>query len=121
MDFFASQDRARKKTGQLVALFALGVAAVVVLVYLVIAAALMAAEAYGNRHDNSVPSQRYSGDYRSPFQSEHERPTAQAPSGDRRPLWDPRLFALVAAGTVLIIGAASWYRVASLQIGRAHV
>src|SRR5262249_35236895 len=89
MDFFQNQEAARKKTGLLVLYFGLAVVLIIASVYLAIAAAL-----------------RWAG--------------ASDGSGAAGPLvslWDPQLFALVAAGTATLISGGSLYKIAALSGG----
>ena len=89
MDFFQSQEVARKKTGLLVAYFVLAVILIIVTVYLAIAAILQAAG----------PAVR-------------EGAELTAPS-----LWDPQLFGAIAAGTTALIAGGSLYKIAALSSG----
>jgi Zn-dependent protease with chaperone function len=89
MNFFEHQDRARKKTGRLVLLFILAVAAITVAVYFVVAMIWVA---------QATPR------------------TAEAvvePSS----LWNPQLFALTVLGVGLVITCGSLYRIATLGSG----
>jgi Zn-dependent protease with chaperone function len=89
MDFFQNQEAARKKTGLLIAYFALAVALIIASVYLAIAAVL----AWAGASDRSgAPASLVS-------------------------LWDPQLFAAVAAGTAALISGGSLYKIASLSGG----
>ena len=89
MDFFAAQALARKRTSRLLALFALAVAGT-------IAAAYVAA-IYLLQFTGADSSQRaIYGDY--------------DPRGSAVVLWQPHVFAYVAAGTVLLVGLASLYK-----------
>jgi Zn-dependent protease with chaperone function len=94
IDFFDHQERARKKTGLLVTYFALAVAAIIILVYVVIAGAFLAAE-------------------------KQSHPAATGFEWAR--LWDWQLFAAVSGGTLLLIGGGSAYRTVSLAAGGQKV
>jgi Zn-dependent protease with chaperone function len=89
MDFFQQQDIARRKTGLLIAYFLLAVVLIIVAVYLAIAVVLRLTE----------PSEEPGG--------------ALALSA----LWDPQLFAMVAAGTAALISGGSLYKIAALSGG----
>ena len=89
MDFFQSQEQARKKTGLLVGYFVLAVILIIATVYLAIAAVLKFAE----------PAAR-------------EGVELTLPS-----LWDPQLFGAVAAGTAALIAGGSLYKIAALSGG----
>jgi len=90
-DFFQQQDTARRKTGTLVVLFLLAVAAIVLAIYLLVAAIFVAGHEY------------------------------QAASGATRPrtvgLWEPEVFLWVALGTVTVILLGSLYKIAELSAG----
>lgn len=91
MDFFQHQAAARKKSGLLVAYFLIAVVLIIVSVYLVIAGVLLAS---GSDDAQGALS-----------------------SGGGFPLWSPELFAMVAAGTSLLIGGGSLYKTAALSGG----
>ena len=90
-DFFQQQDTARRKTGTLVVLFLLAVAAIVLAIYLLVAAIFVAGHEY------------------------------QTASGATRPravgLWEPEVFLWVALGTVTVILLGSLYKIAELSAG----
>src|SRR5579871_6434479 len=88
MDFFQHQETARRKTGLLVFYFAAAVIAIVLLAYLAVDVALVASSPEGR-------SGQVSG----------------------RSIWNPALFGVVTAGTLLLIGGGSVYRIASLAGG----
>ena len=89
MDFFQSQEQARKKTGLLIAYFLLAVILIIVTVYVAIAAVLRFAD----------PAARDSAEL-----------TLSS-------LWDFQLFGAVAAGTSALIAGGSLYKIASLSGG----
>jgi len=89
MDFFQSQDLAKKRTGLLVFYFAMAVILIIVSVYLAIACVLHLAG-----RDKDAP--------------------AVATIAD---LWDPQLLGVVAVGISAIIGGGSLYKMASLSGG----
>jgi len=89
MDFFQNQETARRKTGLLVFYFVVAVALIVLLVYAIVAGALL----YGRASD---------------------RPRAPSLAAQ---LWDPELFTAVSLGTLGLIGGGSLYRMASLAGG----
>ena len=89
MDFFAAQALARKRTSRLLVFFALAVAGTIAAAYL--------AAIYLLEFTAAGASQRaIYGDY--------------DPRGSALVLWQPHVFAYVAAGTVLIVGFASLYK-----------
>jgi Zn-dependent protease with chaperone function len=89
MDFFQSQEVARKKTGLLIGYFALAVVLIILTVYLAIAAVLRVAEPAGREGaELALPS-----------------------------LWDAQLFGAVAAGTTALIAGGSLYKIAALSGG----
>jgi Zn-dependent protease with chaperone function len=92
-DFFARQDRARRKTKWLVFYFALAVVSLVIMVYGV--ALLAAAYASSRHHYQDVPAQ---------FS-----------------LWDPGLFLWVTAGTLTVIFLGSTYKTMALSAGGSAV
>jgi Zn-dependent protease with chaperone function len=89
MDFFQSQETARRKTGLLIFYFVVAVVLIVLITYGVIAAAFLGqSPAEGARGEAITKS-----------------------------LWDPGLFAVVTLGTLTLIGGGSLYRIASLAGG----
>ena len=88
MDFFQHQERARRKTGLLIAYFIAAVVLIVLLVYSIVVGAILLAG-----------------------------PREGSPGHSVLPLWDPALFAMVSMGTLALIGGGSLYRVASLAGG----
>ena len=93
MDFFESQDVARRKTGRLVVLFVLAVIAIVVLVYLAVVIILGIGHARGASGSGA----------------------ATAPMSFN--LWDPLALLYVGVGTVALVGAASLYKISVLSAG----
>lgn len=85
MDFFESQDRARKSTRRLILFFGLAVAAIILAIYFIVLAVFDWGEGL----------------------------VLEGP-GD---LWVPELFALVAAGTLLLIGGGSLFKILALRRG----
>ena len=90
MDYFQSQDLAKKRTGLLVFYFAMAVILIIVSVYLAIACVLHLAG------------------------SEKETAGGEHAVAD---LWDPQLLGAVALGTSALIGGGSLYKMASLSGG----
>ena len=89
MDFFQSQEVARKKTGRLIVYFLLAVILIIVTVYVAIAAVLHLGDPAAREGANlSLLS-----------------------------LWDPELFGAVAVGTAALISGGSLYKIASLSGG----
>jgi len=91
MDFFDHQEQARRRTGRLVLLFLLAVAAIIVAVYLAIAAAFLIGRP--------------------------ESPSGGPPEPLPLTLWDPALFAGVAVGTIVLVAGGSLFKIASLAGG----
>ena len=89
MDFFQSQEVARKKTGRLIAYFLVAVILIIVTVYVAIAAVLQMADPAAR---DGAPRSLLS-------------------------LWDPELFGAVAVGTAALISGGSLYKIASLSGG----
>ena len=87
MDFFEAQGRARSLSRRLVVLYGLAVTLIIVGVYLTVAVGLQFA------------------------------PAEPGMEGAARPLFDPALFAVVAAGMLLVIGGGSAFRTAQLRRG----
>jgi len=100
MDFFEAQARARKRTSRLVALFVLAVLGTIAATY---GAALLIQGFLGGERDE----RRYSDD---------DRYVAAAPA-----LWQPGLFAGVAAGTLAIVGLASLAKWSQFSAGGSAV
>jgi Zn-dependent protease with chaperone function len=88
MDFFQHQETARRRTGLLIFYFVAAVVLIILLTYAIVAGALL-----------------LMGPDRGP------------PSQPALALWDPGLFAIVALGTLALVGGGSLYRVASLAGG----
>ncbi len=88
MDFFESQDAARRRTGRLVLLFATAVISIVVLTYLAVAVVFLGMDRSGANT-----------------------------AGPARSLWDPALALYVTGGTLLVIGGGSFYKIAELAAG----
>jgi Zn-dependent protease with chaperone function len=95
MDFFAQQDKARKKTGRLVFLFVLAVVFIVAAVYAVAVVVLSFAQmkAHGGQAAPPVPLQ----------------------------FWQPQLFVTVAGMVVLVIFATSMFKMLMLRKGGSYV
>ena len=89
MDYFQSQDFAKRRTGLLVFYFAVAVILIILSVYLAIACVL-----------------RLAG-------SEKETAAVSTPAD----LWDPQLLGVVALGTSALIGGGSLYKMAALSGG----
>lgn len=103
MDFFELQDRARAQTRRLIALFALGVAVIVASTTLAVWGVLMLA----NPATDAALSAGDAGLHR-PFDA------AEVAN-------DPALLALVALGTLLLIGGGSLFRIMQLGGGGAPI
>ncbi|MHC5002140.1 MAG: M48 family metallopeptidase [Planctomycetota bacterium] len=92
MDFFESQEAARRRTWALVVLFVLAVLATIVLVYLAVSAVVVF---YGARQGGLEPA--------------------------ARTLLHPALLAAVGASTLAVVGAGSGYKMMQLRAGGAVV
>ena len=94
MDFFAAEQRAKKRTVRLLVLFGFAVAGTVMAGYAATVFALRAAghNAHARYGYNRYGDQDFGGD------------AAQGP------FWQPRLFAVVSLGTLAVIGLASMYK-----------
>ncbi len=95
MDFFEHQDDARRKSGRLVALFAVAVVLIVALVYVVALVAYYIIQ--WRTLDDAAASAP-------PFV-----------------WWNPQVFALASAGTLVLIAGASLYKIAQLRNGGGAV
>ncbi|HEY1794451.1 MAG TPA: M48 family metallopeptidase [Opitutaceae bacterium] len=101
MDFFAAEQRAKKKTARLLILFGMAVAGTVAAGYIgavILSGAVQARQSYGRS------GYSYGGE----------------PAADQ-PLFRPGLFAVVALGTLVVIGAASLYKWSEFSSGGAAV
>jgi Zn-dependent protease with chaperone function len=87
MDFFAHQDRARRQTSLLIGYYVLAVALIALGVYAAFAAVFLGAEA------------------------------KTAGAFDWRQAWNPRLFAAVVGGTLLVVLIGTLYKIAQLARG----
>ncbi|MFN2350989.1 MAG: M48 family metallopeptidase [Kiritimatiellia bacterium] len=95
MDFFESQERARRKTGLLVFYYGLAVALIITSVYLAFALLFASGgESAAGPESSDIPSAA---------------------------LWDPALFLMVAGGTLLVVLGGTAYKVASLARGGKSV
>ena len=90
MDFFESQDRAKRQTFLLLGLYLLAIAVIIVAIY----AVTVLVFAYTDLDS---------------------RPRNVEAPWETAPFWDGVLFAWVAAGTLLVIGAGSGYRIMELR------
>jgi Zn-dependent protease with chaperone function len=93
MDFFEHQERARHKTGLLIAYFAVAVAMIIVSVYMAVALFLF-----------------YGGD--TLFHLDDMRPHPASST-----LWFPDVFAAVSAGTLIVISLGSMFKITELARG----
>jgi Zn-dependent protease with chaperone function len=102
MDFFAAEQRAKKRTTRLLVLFGLAVAGTIAAGYLATAFALRA---------NAARMSFHSG-YNSYYQQDVEEP---------QPLWRPGLFAAVSLVTLAVIAGASLYKWSEFSGGGSAV
>ncbi len=107
MNFFEQQDVARKKTGQLVILFGLAVLITIVLIYFVIAGAVVAGQ--GGFDGTETP------DYYPRDQWDVETPAASSPG--RPSLWDWRILLGVTASVITVVTLGSAYKISQLSAG----
>jgi Zn-dependent protease with chaperone function len=105
MDFFAAEQRAKKRTTRLLVLFGFAVAGTIATGYVATVFALR------------VNSARES--YRRGYGNYQYQDAAE--SGDDGPLWRPGLFAAVSLGTLAVIGAASLYKWSEFSGGGSAV
>ena len=94
MDFFAQQDKARRKTKLLVVYFAAAVVMIIAMIYFVVLLGLFYSDAYHNRHGEPVPQWT---------------------------LWDYRAFFGATLGTLAVIFIASAYKTNELSGGGSPV
>jgi Zn-dependent protease with chaperone function len=102
MDFFAAEQRAKKRTARLLVLFGLAVAGTIAAGYLATAFALRA---------NAARQSFHSG-----YSSYYEQDVAQP-----QPLWRPGLFAAVSFVTLAVIAGASLYKWSEFSGGGSAV
>ncbi len=99
MDFFGSQDKARKKTGVLVFYMVAAVITIIVAMYFIAIFAIAPNETAGG---TPVPGNHG-------YLTQGPRPASLR--------WDPEIFLLVCAGSLLVLGGGSLYKIASLRSG----
>ena len=102
-DFFDRQDHARRQTRQLVVMFGLSVAAIIVAIYLVVAVGT-------ERRRAGAPGSSLRCSRTGPA-SCRPRSTVNRVSGN------PELFLGVAVGTLLVVGLGSLYKISELSAG----
>jgi Zn-dependent protease with chaperone function/uncharacterized tellurite resistance protein B-like protein len=105
MDFFAAEQRAKKRTTRLLVLFGFAVAGTIIAGYVMTVFALRFA-------GNNARSRYAYGSYQDPGYGDA---AAQAP------FWRPGLFAVVSLGTLVVIGVASLYKWSELSGGGSAV
>ena len=102
MDFFAAEQRAKKRTTRLLVLFGFAVAGTIAAGYVATVVALRATQAHaGYRHGYA-------------YQDDSGGEAAD-------PFWRPGLFALVSIGTLAVIGGASLYKWSEFSGGGSAV
>ena len=115
MNFFEHQDRARQNTRQLMGLFALSIAAMIVSIY---GAALVIFNLVISRSASSVCRGSQIGIFsRIGRRSCPDLVTSSLPHIGTAGWWNPELFGLVAIVTIVVITIASLYKISSLQQG----
>ena len=102
MDFFAAEQRARKRTTRLLVLFGFAVAGTIAAGYVATVVALRATQAHAGYHRGFA------------------YPDASGDEG-ADPFWRPGLFALVSIGTLAVIGGASLYKWSEFGAGGSAV
>ncbi len=101
MDFFAAEERAKKRTTRLLLLFGCAVAGTIAAGYLGTVILLRTAGHRAHHHryyDNGDPA-----------------------ASEAQPFWQPGLFAIVSIGTLAVIGIASLYKWTQFSTGGAAV
>ena len=104
MDFFAAEQRARKRTTRLLFLFGFAVAGTIAAGYI-----------------GTVVALRVSGARASLNRSYGRDQDQDAGDGEPQPLWRPGLFAVVCVGTLAVIGLASLYKWSEFSGGGSAV
>ncbi len=131
MDFFQQQDAARHRTGWLVFLFVLAVAAVVLAIYLLVVSIFGAGRGYF-AEEESPPSTHFAplGPQHRVVIKEGKRfteelpqafprgtPAHVAPRSGLAALWDPAIFVYVCMGTLMVIALGSLFKIVELSRG----
>jgi len=98
MDFFAAEERARKRTTRLLVLFGFAVAGTIAAGYV--------ATVFALRATGGTPAGRAYGQYEDAVQ---------------KPFWQPGLFAAVSAATLVVIGLASLYKWSQFSTGGSAI
>ncbi len=116
MNFFEHQDQARQKTQQLIGLFVLSVATMIVAIYF---AAVIVFNGVMSRSGSSVCRGSSIGINisRASRRSCTSLVTNSLPHLGTNSWWNPNLFCLVAIVTLAVIAIASLYKISSLQQG----
>jgi len=125
MDFFESQDVARRKTGRLVVYFILAVLLMIAGLYLVVCAITPVVQSstepetsnYSSSHTTDYPS-NYSRNG-STYDSRHE--TEPSKSEYKISWWQPQILLIVSVVTIGIVGLGSGYKIVELRGGGEKV
>jgi Zn-dependent protease with chaperone function len=137
MNFFEHQDQARANTQKLVGLFVLSVLSMIILIYIATIATfnLSSSSRCVALIEPAAPTvtlvvNRSSRSKSSSFWGTRSRPSVRSgassivtprssSSCQRGPIvwWDSKIFFWVFTSTILVIGGASWYKIATLQSG----
>ena len=103
MSFFECQEQARKKTGRLVILFGVAVAAIILTTYLAVAFFYVTLADNYPSHRGRNSRHRYSAEY---------KPMAERPS-----MWEPPLLACVGTGVLAVVGVGTLVKLGQLRSG----
>jgi len=114
MDFFAHQDAARKQTGRLVMLFALAVAGIIAMVYIVALIFLGVTGSASENLDTIDHAYQNAGDL-----SAHD--AGGAPPAPAMSWFRPDVFCVVSIGVLAVVGLATLSKMAQLRGGGARV
>jgi Zn-dependent protease with chaperone function len=104
MDFFQAQAHAQRRTKWLVVLFALSVIATITVTYV---AVILLVE------QTPVTYKKHQGKY----QLEYNGPAPDLPTN----WWDPKIFTVVAGGTLLLVAGAAFFKAAQLRRGGSAI
>lgn len=118
MDFFESQDVARRKTGRLVIYFILAVVSMIVALYFVVCAITPVVQSSTKPDQPSYSSSSYS---RHSTGYGGSRETQPAKSKYKFQWWQPEILLIVSVVTIGIVGLGSGYKIVELRGGGEKV